>query len=78
MEIQRPHHQTLTPEEQQHLERLRRVIEQAAADGKLTQFEVAQIKAIVWENGKVSPEEMQMVSELVSAKVAAGELAIEW
>lgn len=64
--------------EDQHLDRLQRVIEQATADGKLTQLEINRIKSIVWSDGEVSPEELEMVNKLVKEKIASGELAIEW
>lgn len=65
-------------EDQQHLDRLQRVIEQATADGKLTQLEINRIKSIVWSDDEVSPEELEMVNKLVKEKIASGELAIEW
>ena len=78
MDIQHPNHPSLSPEEQQHLDQLKQVIEQAAQDGKLTQAEVEQIRAVVWSDGVVSPEELELVTKLVKEKVASGDLLIDW
>lgn len=78
MDIQHPNRKELTSEEQQQLDRLKKVIEQATADGKLTQTEIERIKAVIWADGRISPEELAMVSELVKKKIASGDLAIEW
>jgi uncharacterized membrane protein YebE (DUF533 family) len=65
-------------EDTKHLEKLRSVIERAIADGKLTAQEMQTIKAIIWSNGKVSPEELDLVRELIHEKVAKGELVYDW
>ncbi len=65
-------------EDAKHLERLRSVIEQAIADGKVTAQEMQTIKAIIWANGKVSVEELELVRELIHEKVANGEIVYDW
>ena len=73
------HHEQARPiEDARHLEKLRSVIERAIADGKLTAQEMQTIKAIIWSNGKVSPEELDLVRELIHEKVASGELVYDW
>ncbi|PSB29464.1 TerB family tellurite resistance protein [Stenomitos frigidus] len=61
-----------------HLEKLRSTIERAIADGKLTAQEMQTIKAIIWSNGKVSAEELDLVRELIHEKVASGEVVYDW
>lgn len=61
-----------------HLEKLRVVIERAIADGRVTAQEMRTIKAIIWSNGKVSPEELDLVRELIHEKVASGEIVYDW
>lgn len=78
MEINRPGRSELTPEEQQHLERLKQIIEQATADGKLSKYEIDQIRGVIWSNGQVSPEELEIVTKLVKDKIASGELSVQW
>ncbi len=67
----------LNPGEQQELDNLRQIIEQAIADGVLTQAERDAITAAMKADGKVTFEELALVRQLVSDKVAAGELKLE-
>ncbi|MGB3308167.1 MAG: hypothetical protein WBG32_12775 [Nodosilinea sp.] len=67
----------LSAEEQQELDTLRQTIEQAIADGVLTQAERDAITATMRADGKVTYEELELVRQLVSDKVAAGELKPE-
>jgi uncharacterized protein YqhQ len=67
----------LTPEEQQELEKLQKVIEQAVADGVLTRAECNEITAVMKADGKLTFEEFEMVRRLVCEKVASGELEAE-
>lgn len=67
----------LNPAEQQELDNLRQVIEQAIADGVLTQAERDAITAAMKADGKVTFEELALVRQLVNDKVAAGELKLE-
>lgn len=67
----------LSAEEQQELDTLRQIIEQAIADGVLTQAERDAITATMRADGKVTFEELELVRRLVSDKVATGELNLE-
>lgn len=67
----------LSAEEQQELDTLRQIIEQAIADGVLTQAERDTITATMRADGQVTFEELELVRQLVSDKVAAGELTLE-
>ncbi|PSN10323.1 hypothetical protein C7293_28550 [filamentous cyanobacterium CCT1] len=67
----------LSAEEQQELNALRQTIEQAIEDGVLTQAERNAITATMRADGNVTYEELEMVRQLVSDKVAAGELKLE-
>ncbi|MBW4581477.1 MAG: TerB family tellurite resistance protein [Tildeniella nuda ZEHNDER 1965/U140] len=69
---------TLPLDDARHLEKLKSTIERAIADGKLTAQEMQTIKAIIWSNGKVSPEELDLVRELIHEKVANGEIVYDW
>ncbi|XGV97383.1 MAG: hypothetical protein ACAF41_32270 [Leptolyngbya sp. BL-A-14] len=72
------HEPVSAPEDAKHLEKLRSVIEQAIADGRVTAQEMQAIKRIIWSNGKVSPEELDLVRELIHEKVASGEIVYDW
>ncbi|MBE9140732.1 hypothetical protein IQ254_26615 [Nodosilinea sp. LEGE 07088] len=63
--------------EQQELENLRQIVERAIADGVLTQAERDAIIAAMRADGKVTYEELALVRQLVSDKVATGELKAE-
>ena len=65
-------------EDAKHLEKLKSTIERAIADGKLTAQEMQAIKGIIWSNGKVSAEELDLVRELIHEKVASGEVVYDW
>ncbi|MEA5452372.1 hypothetical protein VB780_27615 [Leptolyngbya sp. CCNP1308] len=67
----------LSAEEQQELDTLRQIIEQAIADGVLTQAERDTITAAMRADGQVTFEELDLVRQLVNDKVAAGELKLE-
>ncbi len=78
MEVTRPNVAEPTAEELLDLEKLKRVIERAIADYKLTEDELCQIKAIAWADGKVTPQELNLISEMVTQKLRDGELEWVW
>jgi hypothetical protein len=67
----------LSAEEQQELDNLKQTIDQAIADGVLTQAERDAITTTMKADGKVTFEELALVRQLVNDKVAAGELKVE-
>ncbi len=67
----------LSTEEQQELDTLRQTVERAIADGVLTTAERDAITAAMKADGQVTFEELALVRQMVSDKVAAGELKIE-
>ncbi|HZG39175.1 MAG TPA: hypothetical protein VEZ50_10895 [Nodosilinea sp.] len=69
--------QELSAEDQQELENLRQTIERAIADGVLTAAERDAITTTMRADGKVTYEELALVRQLVSEKVAAGEISTE-
>ncbi len=78
MEISTPKGQEPTPEELKELEKLKEIIENAIADGKLTEPEFARIKAAIRADKKVTVEELQLVRTLIDDKIASGELQRVW
>ncbi|HIK45287.1 MAG TPA: hypothetical protein IGR64_10425 [Leptolyngbyaceae cyanobacterium M65_K2018_010] len=67
----------LSAEEQQELSNLRQTIEQAIADGVLTEAERQQITAAMRADGQITYEELELVRQLVCQKVASGDLQAE-
>lgn len=78
MQIERPNEQELTPEEQRELERLRAIIEQAIADGIITKGERDRISGAMRSDGKVTRQELELVRTLITEKVNAGELTLDY
>lgn len=77
MEISHPNRE-LTTEEQRELEKLRKVIERASADGVITKSERDQITAAMASDGKVMYEELNLVRTLIHEKVSKGELTLDY
>jgi uncharacterized membrane protein YebE (DUF533 family) len=78
MEISRPNQAELTAEEQQELEKLRAIIEQASVDGVITQGERERITLAMRSDGKVTLEELELVRTLITEKVSKGELVLDY
>lgn len=78
MKIEHPNARELTPDELQGLEKLKAVIEQATADGKLSEAELQRIKAVINADRKVLIEELELVRTLIQEKIRAGELSMDW
>jgi uncharacterized membrane protein YebE (DUF533 family) len=77
MQVERPNDQP-TPDELKDLDKLRAIIEHAVADGKLSDSEYQTIKRAVWEDHKVSPQELDIVQQLIWDKIQSGELEMTW
>lgn len=78
MEISRPQAPAPTPEELEDLEKLKAVIDRAVADGKITQGELAQMRAVVTHDGKITPQEVELYRTLIIEKINKGELSWGW
>jgi hypothetical protein len=78
MEISRPNHPELTVEEQQELAKLKKIIEQASADGVLTKAERDRISAAMAADRKVTCEELDLIRTLINEKVAEGKLVLDY
>jgi uncharacterized membrane protein YebE (DUF533 family) len=78
MEISHPAQSELTLEEQQELDKLRAIIEQASADGIITRGERDRIATAMRVDGKVTAEEMGLVRTLIHEKVEKGELTLDY
>ncbi|HEY9658812.1 MAG TPA: hypothetical protein V6C65_10200 [Allocoleopsis sp.] len=78
MKMERFNAPPLSFEELQDLDKLKRLIEQAVADGKVTKAEMESIKAAIAADGKVSFEELELCQNLIWSKVQNGELEVSW
>lgn len=78
MQVEHFPHEELSPNEIEQLEILKRVIETAISDGKLSHNELEHIKHIAFTNQKLLAAELQLYSKLVLEKIDQGELEYEW
>ncbi|MEO0538331.1 MAG: hypothetical protein AAF215_31275 [Cyanobacteria bacterium P01_A01_bin.123] len=78
MEIERSNAKALTPEETQHLEKLKAVVEAALADGVLNEDEIAHIKSIIWADGKVTYEELRTFHETIKSFMGDELPSFDW
>ena len=78
MEIERSGAKALTPEEVQHLELLKTVVETALTDGVLQEDEIAHIKSIIWADGKVTYEELRTVHETIQSLLGDELPTLDW
>ena len=78
MEIERSGTKALTPEEIQHLEKLKAVVETALADGVLNEGEIAHVESIIWADGKVTYEELRTVHETIQSLMGDELPALDW
>ncbi|XGV96590.1 MAG: hypothetical protein ACAF41_28140 [Leptolyngbya sp. BL-A-14] len=78
MQIEHFATEELSPNEIEQLEKLKRVIEAAISDGKLSHNELEHIKHIAFPNKKLLSAELQLYSKLVLEKIDQGELEYEW
>ncbi|MGJ3245090.1 MAG: hypothetical protein ACFE0I_03330 [Elainellaceae cyanobacterium] len=78
MEVERPGTGQLSLDELRELDKLRVVIEQASADGVISKSERETISAIIYRDKKVSPQELDLVRQLINQKVASGELTLDY
>jgi hypothetical protein len=74
MDVARPNTQSPTPEELHDLQKLTVVLEKAIADGVISQNELKTFKTHAWADGKVTPEELQLLRDMVLSKITSGEL----
>lgn len=78
MQITRPNAKTPTAEELQSIEKLRALVARAAADGKISKAEIDAINTQIHADHKVTYGELEILRDLVLAKLQTGELEWEW
>ena len=78
MIIEHPNTTEPTAEEKQQLERLKTVINNAVADGKISRKELDDIRAATFADKKVTVAELELYRKLVLDKIETGELEYEW
>lgn len=64
-------------EDAEHLKRLRQLVEDAIADGKLSNTEMNDIRAALFADGKLTLEEMEVVRDTMKAHLGEKPLEFE-
>ncbi|MGD1905014.1 MAG: hypothetical protein ACFB0C_03370 [Leptolyngbyaceae cyanobacterium] len=70
--------QPISKAELEDLDKLKALIERAISDGILTAAEKRSLEAAIFADGKVSPEELELMQSLVWDKLSSGELKMDW
>ena len=78
MQIIRYTPRQLTTEDHHHLQRLELVVERAIADGKVTKYEIEEIKSQMYSHREIAVYELELVSARVLFPIQSGELEWEW
>ena len=69
MKIERPNAAPLTKADLSHLETLRSIVENVVADGLITNDERAYIDQVIWADGEATPQELNLVQDLIWSTV---------
>ncbi len=78
MQVERPNNSNLTTEEEQQLAKLRKMVQEALADGKVSQAEISNIRSFIHADGKVTVEELQTIRETVRECLGDAALEYDW
>jgi 3-oxoacyl-(acyl-carrier-protein) synthase len=78
MKIERPNDRDLTPEEQKHLTKLRDIVRQAMADGRLSQDEMQAIQAHINADKKVTVQELRTIRQTIRESLGDSALEYDW
>jgi len=78
MKIERSNQQELTPEEQTHLAKLRKLVEEALADGKVSKAELQSVRALIHVDQKVTVEELNTINDTVRAVLGDAYVEYDW
>ncbi len=82
MEVSRPNARELTPEEQQELDKFKRMIEHAVADGKISKQDIQDLQRKELSGGNKNSEllshELELYRTLITEKLQTGELEYDY
>jgi uncharacterized membrane protein YebE (DUF533 family) len=78
MKSEYPNDRELTPEELDHLELLKSLIQNALADGKLSEGELQSIKAFINADHQVTFQELQILRKTIREVLGDAALEYDW
>jgi len=78
MLIDRPNQKALTDEDLESLSKLKALIDNVIADGKVSKDDIEMINCAIYSNGKVLIEEVTLLRQMVRDKIDCGLLIYEY
>lgn len=78
MKFTRLNAQPLSEEEKAHLAKLKSTVEKALENGEFSTAQISQIKALVWEDGKVTADELRTIRETIKEVMGDAQPGLEW
>ncbi|MGD1917827.1 MAG: hypothetical protein ACFCAD_02420 [Pleurocapsa sp.] len=78
MKVNSPNSKPLTPQEIEHLNNLKKVVEQSLEDGKFSIYEIERINSMMWADGKITYERLSTFRKTVKEVMGNIEPEIEW
>lgn len=65
MEVERTNEENLTPEEQAHLAKLRKLVQGALADGKVSEAEIQSVREFIHADKQVTVAELNTIKATI-------------
>ena len=78
MKTERSRRHDLTADEQAHLGKLRELVQAALADGKLSETEIQQIRALIHADRQVTVEELETIRTTAQELLGEAFLEYDW
>ena len=78
MQVEHSNQRDLTPEEHVHLAKLRTLVQDCLADGKLSETEISSIRALIHADHKVTLEELQTIRATIHDALGNAFLEYDW
>ncbi|HIK46693.1 MAG TPA: hypothetical protein IGR64_17735 [Leptolyngbyaceae cyanobacterium M65_K2018_010] len=78
MKVEHPHDRDLTPEELEHLAKLRTLVQEALADGRLSEGEIQSIRSFIHADHKVTVEELRMIRSTLRRTLGDSIVELDW
>ncbi|MBZ8178876.1 hypothetical protein [Oscillatoria salina] len=78
MKIERFNQKDLSPEEKVQLEKLKILMKNATANGKISKDELEYIRIAMWAHKNISLAELKLYRKLILDKIDSGELEMDY
>jgi hypothetical protein len=78
MQVEHPHDRDLTPEELDHLAKIRTLVQDALADGRLSEGEIQTIRTFIHADHKVTVEELRTIRSTLRELLGDSTLEFDW